>query len=75
MARRVSRLKKVKMASQSGKKELLGDGLLNIHPEGSEEEVDKEWEEFTRLMAKLKEKGTNRPHRYRKKSRRNDFVQ
>ncbi|XP_043281094.1 chloride channel protein 2 isoform X2 [Venturia canescens] len=51
------------MAAQSGKKELLEDGLLNIHPEGSEEEVDKEWEEFTRLMAKLKGKGTNRPHR------------
>ena len=51
------------MANQSGKKELLEDGILHHHPEGSEEEVDKEWEEFTRLMAKLREKGTNRPHR------------
>lgn len=49
------------MASQSAKKELLEETL---HPEGSEEEVDKEWEEFTRLMAKLKENRRNRPHRY-----------
>lgn len=38
---------------------------LHHHPEGcSEEEVDREWEEFTRLMAKLKENRRNRPHRY-----------
>ncbi|XP_018350695.1 PREDICTED: chloride channel protein 2 isoform X1 [Trachymyrmex septentrionalis] len=48
------------MASQTVKKELLEETL---HPEGSEEEVDKEWEEFTRLMAKLKENRRNRPHR------------
>lgn len=52
-----------KMASQSAKKELLEE-TLHHHPEGSEEEVDKEWEEFTRLMAKLKESRRNRPHRY-----------
>jgi len=51
------------MASQTAKKELLEE-TLHHHPEGSEEEVDKEWEEFTRLMAKLKEKRRNRPHRY-----------
>ncbi|XP_012233740.1 chloride channel protein 2 isoform X1 [Linepithema humile] len=50
------------MASQAAKKELLEE-TLHHHPEGSEEEVDKEWEEFTRLMAKLKEKRRNRPHR------------
>ncbi|XP_024874797.1 chloride channel protein 2 isoform X1 [Temnothorax curvispinosus] len=49
------------MASQTAKKELLEETLH--HPEGSEEEVDKEWEEFTRLMAKLKENRRNRPHR------------
>ncbi|EZA49145.1 hypothetical protein DMN91_005253 [Ooceraea biroi] len=48
------------MASQTAKKELLEETL---HPEASEEEVDKEWEEFTRLMAKLKESRRNRPHR------------
>lgn len=51
------------MASQIAKKELLEE-TLHHNPEGSEEEVDKEWEEFTRLMAKLKEKRRNRPHRY-----------
>ncbi|KAL6425484.1 hypothetical protein ACFW04_009572 [Cataglyphis niger] len=50
------------MASQIAKKELLEE-TLHHNPEGSEEEVDKEWEEFTRLMAKLKEKRRNRPHR------------
>ncbi|XP_070152551.1 chloride channel protein 2 isoform X1 [Polyergus mexicanus] len=50
------------MANQIAKKELLEE-TLHHHPEGSEEEVDKEWEEFTRLMAKLKEKRRNRPHR------------
>ncbi|KYM87521.1 PREDICTED: chloride channel protein 2 [Atta cephalotes] len=50
------------MASQTVKKELLEE-TLHHHPEGSEEEVDKEWEEFTRLMAKLKENRRNRPHR------------
>ncbi|XP_011861094.1 PREDICTED: chloride channel protein 2 isoform X4 [Vollenhovia emeryi] len=51
-----------KMASQTAKKELLEE-TLHHNPEGSEEEVDKEWEEFTRLMAKLKENRRNRPHR------------
>lgn len=51
------------MANQTAKKELLEENLHH-HPEGSEEEVDKEWEEFTRLMAKLKENRRNRPHRY-----------
>ncbi|KAH0945110.1 hypothetical protein HN011_010915 [Eciton burchellii] len=50
------------MAGQTAKKELLEE-TLHHHPEGSEEEVDKEWEEFTRLMAKLKESRRNRPHR------------
>ncbi|KYN02560.1 Chloride channel protein 2 [Cyphomyrmex costatus] len=50
------------MASQTAKKELLEE-TLHHHPEGSEEEVDKEWEEFSRLMAKLKENRRNRPHR------------
>ncbi|XP_072747839.1 chloride channel protein 2 isoform X1 [Anoplolepis gracilipes] len=50
------------MANQMVKKELLEE-TLHHHPEGSEEEVDKEWEEFTRLMAKLKENRRNRPHR------------
>ncbi|XP_011150004.1 chloride channel protein 2 isoform X1 [Harpegnathos saltator] len=50
------------MASQAATKELLEE-TLHHHPEGSEEEVDKEWEEFTRLMAKLKENRRNRPHR------------
>ncbi|XP_020278414.1 chloride channel protein 2 isoform X1 [Pseudomyrmex gracilis] len=50
------------MASQTTKKELLEESLHH-HPEGSEEEVDREWEEFTRLMAKLKENRRNRPHR------------
>lgn len=51
------------MANQIAKKELLEE-TLHHHPEGSEEEVDKEWEEFTRLMAKLKGNRRNRPHRY-----------
>lgn len=52
------------MASQTAKKDFLEE-TLHHHPEGSEEEqVDKEWEEFTRLMAKLKENRRNRPHRY-----------
>ncbi|KAK2577237.1 hypothetical protein KPH14_003383 [Odynerus spinipes] len=51
------------MASQATKKELLEESLHHHHPEGSEEEVDKEWEEFTRLMAKLKENRRTRPHR------------
>jgi len=55
--------KPAKMAGQTAKKELLEE-TLHHHPEGSEEEVDKEWEEFTRLMAKLKESRRNRPHRY-----------
>jgi len=50
------------MANQIAKKELLEETLH--HPEGSEEEVDKEWEEFTRLMAKLKGNRRNRPRRY-----------
>ena len=52
------------MASQATKKELREETLHYHHPEGSEEEVDREWEEFTRLMAKLKENRRNRPHRY-----------
>lgn len=56
------RAKSAKMASQTAKKEFLEETLH--YPEGSEEEVDKEWEEFTRLMAKLKENRRNRPHRY-----------
>lgn len=51
------------MANQTTKKELLEE-TLHYHPEGSEEEVDREWEEFTRLMAKLRENRRNRPHRY-----------
>ncbi|XP_003702797.2 chloride channel protein 2 isoform X1 [Megachile rotundata] len=50
------------MANQTTKKELLEE-TLHHHPEGSEEEVDREWEEFTRLMAKLRENRRNRPHR------------
>ena len=51
------------MANQSAKKELLEEAL-HYHPDGGEEEVDKEWEEFSRLMAKLRENRRNRPHRY-----------
>ncbi|XP_015179558.1 PREDICTED: chloride channel protein 2 isoform X1 [Polistes dominula] len=51
------------MANQATKKELLEESLHHHHPEGNEEEVDKEWEEFTRLMAKLKENRLNRSHR------------
>ncbi|KAI4490949.1 hypothetical protein M0802_010623 [Mischocyttarus mexicanus] len=50
------------MANQATKKELLEESLHHHHPEGNEEEVDKEWEEFTRLMAKLKENRRNRSH-------------
>ncbi|XP_043598751.1 chloride channel protein 2 isoform X1 [Bombus pyrosoma] len=50
------------MANQATKKELREE-TLHYHPDGSEEEVDKEWEEFTRLMAKLRENRRNRPHR------------
>ncbi|KAK9307106.1 hypothetical protein QLX08_002435 [Tetragonisca angustula] len=50
------------MANQSAKKELLEEAL-HYHPDGGEEEVDKEWEEFSRLMAKLRENRRNRPHR------------
>ncbi|CAK9798858.1 Chloride channel protein 2 [Anthophora plagiata] len=50
------------MANQTTKKELLEENL-HYHPDGSEEEVDREWEEFTRLMAKLRENRRNRPHR------------
>lgn len=51
------------MANQVGKKE--HHHYLQNNPEGSEEDVDKEWEDFTRLMAKLRQKSGNRPHRYR----------
>ena len=47
------------MASQAAKKELLEEAL-HYHPDGGEEEVDREWEEFSRLMANRR----NRPHRY-----------
>ncbi|CAL7933237.1 unnamed protein product [Xylocopa violacea] len=50
------------MAGQTAKKELLEE-TLHYHPDGSEEEVDREWEEFSRLMAKLRENRRNRPHR------------
>ncbi|KAG9429369.1 chloride channel protein 2 isoform X2 [Apis mellifera carnica] len=46
------------MASQAAKKELLEEAL-HYHPDGGEEEVDREWEEFSRLMANRR----NRPHR------------
>lgn len=57
------------MSGQSGTVEMLdnrGDPVNPHlhHPEGSEEEVDKEWEEFSRLMAKLKANRKNHPHRY-----------
>ncbi|XP_076639754.1 chloride channel protein 2 isoform X1 [Colletes latitarsis] len=51
------------MANQTTKKELLEETLHYHHPEGSEEEVDREWEEFSRLMTKLRENRRNRPHR------------
>ena len=47
------------MARQAAKKELLEEAL-HYHPDGGEEEVDREWEEFSRLMANRR----NRPHRY-----------
>ncbi|XP_076183034.1 chloride channel protein 2 isoform X5 [Ptiloglossa arizonensis] len=51
------------MEKQTTKKELLDETLHYHHPEGSEEEVDREWEEFSRLMAKFRENRRNRPHR------------
>lgn len=44
------------MTNQSTKKEHREESLLHLHPEGTEEEVDKEWEEFSRLMTKFKER-------------------
>ncbi|KAK0097508.1 hypothetical protein PV326_001430 [Microctonus aethiopoides] len=35
----------------------------DLDPQASEEDVDKEWEDFTRLMAKLRESRSNRPNR------------
>ncbi|XP_033224488.1 chloride channel protein 2 isoform X7 [Belonocnema kinseyi] len=44
------------MAKQTTKKDNREESLLHIHPEGTEEEVDKEWEDFSRLMTKFKER-------------------
>lgn len=32
------------------------ESLLHVHPEGAEEDVDKEWDEFQRVMEKFKER-------------------
>ena len=47
-----------------GKKEPPKESLLHLHPDGTEEEIDKEWEEFSRLMEKFKESRKNQSHRY-----------
>ncbi|XP_051166762.1 chloride channel protein 2 isoform X1 [Leptopilina boulardi] len=44
------------MSNQTSKKENREESLLHLHPEGTEEEVDKEWEEFSRLLTKFKER-------------------
>jgi hypothetical protein len=54
-------LKKMAHHHGSDKKELSNESLLHLHPYGTEEEIDKEWEEFARLMEKFKE---NRKIRY-----------
>ncbi|XP_011503467.1 PREDICTED: chloride channel protein 2 [Ceratosolen solmsi marchali] len=52
-----------KMAHHHGpsKKEPPKESLLHFHPDGTEDEIDKEWEEFSRLMEKFKENRKNRP--------------
>lgn len=49
-------------SNQAGKKE--HHHYLQNYPEGSEEDVDKEWEDFTKLMSNLKKKPGNRQRRY-----------
>lgn len=51
------------MAMQHAKKGQFDENLPHHHPEGSEEEVDKEWEEFTKLMTKLRENKKHKQHR------------
>lgn len=36
------------------------ESLLHQHPDGTEEEIDKEWEEFSNLLEKYKERKTQR---------------
>ncbi|KAJ8679362.1 hypothetical protein QAD02_015149 [Eretmocerus hayati] len=53
-----------RMAQRHGnKKEQQKESLLHLHPDGTEEEIDKEWEEFSRLMEKYKESRKNQSHR------------
>lgn len=43
-----------------GKKDPPKESLLHQHPEGTEEEIDKEWEEFSNLLEKYKDRKSNR---------------
>lgn len=57
------------MASSGKKEEDSQHRHRHHHPDvavldGNEEDVDKEWEDFTRLMAKLRDSRSNRPNRY-----------
>ncbi|KAL7305148.1 hypothetical protein TKK_0002546 [Trichogramma kaykai] len=47
----------------ASKKEAQKESLLHLHPDGTEEEIDKEWEEFSRLMEKFKENQKNQSKR------------
>ncbi|XP_074107316.1 chloride channel protein 2 isoform X1 [Cotesia typhae] len=56
------------MASSGKKEENSQHRHRHHHPDvavldGNEEDVDKEWEDFTRLMAKLRDSRSNRPNR------------
>ncbi|KAH0547347.1 hypothetical protein KQX54_018814 [Cotesia glomerata] len=56
------------MASSGKKEEDNQHRHRHHHPDaavldGNEEDVDKEWEDFTRLMSKLRDSRSNRPNR------------
>lgn len=67
MARNHEKIDMKRMAHHhhsSNKKEPPKESLLHLHPDGTEEEIDKEWEEFSKLMVKYKESRKHQSHRY-----------
>ena len=67
-------LSRMSHSHAANKKETPKESLLHLHPDGTEEEIDKEWEEFSRLMEKFKESRKNKSHRYREQCTFSKFV-
>ncbi|XP_031781347.1 chloride channel protein 2 isoform X2 [Nasonia vitripennis] len=66
MARNHEKIDMKRMAHHhhaSNKKDPPKESLLHLHPDGTEEEIDKEWEEFSKLMEKFKENRKHQSHR------------